>query len=70
MLVDVQLGDVSGVSAVEEILRADPISHLFVGGDISTVRALSPGAGCIHQPFGKTDIARAIERVLGVRADC
>jgi response regulator of citrate/malate metabolism len=43
MIVDVWLGDGSGISAVDEILRTGPVSHMFVSGDISNVQALKPG---------------------------
>jgi two-component system, response regulator PdtaR len=66
MIVDVRLGDGSGVSAVEEILRAEAVPHFFVSGDISAVQALSPGAVCIRKPFGEADITQAIQRALGV----
>ena len=51
MIVDVQLGDGSGVSAVDEILRTGPVSHVFVSGDISGVRALRPGTVMIQKPY-------------------
>lgn len=70
MIVDMRLRDGSGVSAIAEILRADPVPYLFFSGDISAVQALSPGAVCIRKPFGEADIARAIERALGVTAAC
>ena len=34
MIVDAGLGRGSGVSAVEEILRAGPVAHVFVSGDV------------------------------------
>src|SRR3954454_11694704 len=33
MIVDAGLGRGSGVSAVEEILRAGPLAHVFISGD-------------------------------------
>jgi CheY-like chemotaxis protein len=68
MIVDVRLGDGSGVSAVEEILRARPVPYLFVSGDISMAQALSPGEVFILKPFREADITRAIERALGIAA--
>ena len=65
MIVDVRLGDESGVSAVEEILRTGFVPHVFVSGDISTVRALEPGAVAMQKPFGESDLLRAIQRAIG-----
>jgi two-component system, response regulator PdtaR len=68
MIVDARLGDESGVSAVEEILRTRFVPHVFISGDISTIRALKPGAVAIQKPFSETDLARAIQRALGAVA--
>ena len=62
MIVDVLLGDGSGVSAVEEILRTRFIPHVFVSGDISRVPPDRPGAAALHKPFGEPDLARALQR--------
>jgi len=64
MIVDVGLGAGSGVSAVAEILRAGPIPHVFMSGDVSRVRALRPGAVTLQKPFREPDLARAIRRAL------
>ena len=62
MIVDAQLGDGSGVSAVEKILRSGFVPHLFVSGDTSRVLALRPDAVVIQKPFRESDLARAIQR--------
>lgn len=66
MIVDAQLGDGSGVSAVEEILRTGFVPHLFVSGDFSRIKALKPDAVTICKPFHVADLARAIQRALDV----
>ena len=43
MIVDAGLGRGSGVSAVEEILRAGPVAHVFVSGDAERVRRAQAG---------------------------
>jgi two-component system, response regulator PdtaR len=68
MIVDVRLGDGSGLAAVEEILRTGPVPHLFVSGDTSRIRALRPGAVVIQKPFRESDLARAIQCTLDVAA--
>jgi DNA-binding response OmpR family regulator len=65
MIVDVLLGAGNGVSAVTEILRAGPIPHLFVSGDISRIQTLRPGAVAIQKPYKESDLARAIQLALG-----
>ena len=65
MIVDARLGDESGVSAVEEVLRTGFVPHVFISGDISTVRALKPGTVAIHKPFDQSVLVRAIQRALG-----
>ena len=67
MIVDVHLGDGSGVSAVEEILRSGPVSHVFVTGDIADARALRPDTVIIQKPYREHDLARAIQRAIGRR---
>lgn len=65
VIVDVRLGDRSGVSAVEEILRTGFIPHMFISGDTSMVQALRPNAVVIQKPFRGSDLVRAIQRALG-----
>lgn len=65
MIVDVRLGEGSGITAVDEILRAGPVPHVFVSGDISKVQALKPGAVALQKPYREADLAHAIQRVLG-----
>ena len=68
MIVDARLGDGSGVSAVEEILRTGFIPHVFISGDTSRVQTLRPGAVMIQKPFLEPDLVRAIQRALGAAA--
>jgi CheY-like chemotaxis protein len=65
MIVDARLGEGSGVTAVEEILRGGHVPHVFVSGDALRVRALRPGALVIQKPFCEADLAGAIQRALG-----
>lgn len=63
MIVDVRLGDGSGISAVDKIHLKGAIPHLFVTGDLLDVKFLRPGAEVIQKPFRDSDLERAIERV-------
>jgi two-component system, response regulator PdtaR len=64
MIVDVRLGDGSGVDAVTEIHRTGPVPHVFVSGDITAVKALRPNAVMIQKPYRESDLARVIQRAL------
>jgi hypothetical protein len=58
MIVDAGLGRGSGVAAVDEILRAGPIAHLFISGDAVRVQARKPGAVVVRKPFHEAELAR------------
>jgi CheY-like chemotaxis protein len=64
MIVDVMLGDGSGVSAVAEILRTGFVPHVFVSGDTSRVRAFRPHAVVLQKPYSEPDLAQAMQRAL------
>lgn len=64
MIVDVRLGDGSGVAAVDAIHRTVAIPHIFVSGDIARVQALRPYAVILQKPYSELDLARAIRRAL------
>jgi CheY-like chemotaxis protein len=64
MIVDAQLGDGSGIAAVEQILRTGFIPHVFVSGDALRVLLLRPDAVVIQKPFREADLASAIERAM------
>ena len=68
VLVDVQLGDGNGLSAVTEILRNGFVPHVFYSGDISGLRESRPSAIALQKPFRVSELARAIDRALGVMA--
>jgi DNA-binding NtrC family response regulator len=68
MIVDVRLGDGSGIDAVTEIHRTGPVPHVFVSGDITAVKALRPNAVIIQKPYRESDLARVIRRALDAPA--
>ena len=65
MIVDVQLSNGSGISAVEEILRTRAIPYVFVSGDISRVQASRPGAVLMRKPYRESDLVQAIQSARG-----
>jgi two-component system, response regulator PdtaR len=68
MIVDVRLGEGSGISAVDQIHLKGAVPHLFVTGDLLDLKLLRPGAEVIQKPFRDSDLAQAIERVTGAAA--
>jgi two-component system, response regulator PdtaR len=64
MIVDAGLGCGSGVAAVEEILRAGRVAHVFVSGDAGSVRTRQPDAVVVRKPFREAELARAIGLAL------
>jgi len=68
LIVDARLGQGSGVSAVEEILRAGPVAHLFISGDAPRVRELKPDAVVVRKPFRQAELVKAIDAALNAVA--
>ena len=64
MIVDVQLGDGSGVSAVDEIIQTGPVPHFFVTADVSRLQLIRPDALVVQKPYRESDLADAIARAL------
>jgi len=64
IIVDAQLIEGNGVSAVDEILSTGFVPHLFIGGDIKKVLAHSPDAVAIEKPFRDSELDQAIRRAL------
>jgi two-component system, response regulator PdtaR len=69
MIVDVHLGEGSGVSAIDTIhLAGLPVPHVFVSGDMARLRALKPGSIAIQKPYRESELALVIQQALGT--DC
>src|SRR4051794_25368029 len=66
MIVDVRLAEGSGITAVDRIVRAGPVPHVFVSGDISRIRAQRPRAVVIRKPFREAELAEAIQRAFDI----
>jgi len=64
MIVDAGLGQGSGISAVEAILRTRAIAHVFISGDAEPVRLRQPDAVVVRKPFRQAELVRAIEAAL------
>jgi two-component system, response regulator PdtaR len=64
MIVDVGLGEASGIAAVNEILRSGFVPHVFVTGDAVGSTPLGPDTVLIRKPFRVSDLDLAIQRAL------
>jgi two-component system, response regulator PdtaR len=64
MIVDVGLGEASGIAMVRKILKGGFVPHVFVTGDVLRDLSLGPDAVLIQKPFREPDIVQAIQRAL------
>jgi CheY-like chemotaxis protein len=64
IIVDAQLREGNGISAVDEILGSGFVPHLFVSGNIKEVLARRPCAVAIEKPFRESELDQAIQRAL------
>jgi two-component system, response regulator PdtaR len=65
MIVDAQLREGSGISAVDKILRERAVPYIFVTGDIRGVKQLRPGAIVVEKPFTEDALISAMQRARG-----
>jgi two-component system, response regulator PdtaR len=64
MMVDVALGQGSGIVAMDEILRTGFVLHFFMSGNVAKVRAQRPDAAVLEKPFQEKQLKCAIEQAL------
>ncbi len=64
IIADVRLHDGSGIAAVNAILSAGFVPHIFVSGDVLERKRLHPAAGVLQKPFMETQLVEAIERAI------
>lgn len=68
LIVDAWLKDGSGLSAVDHICKNAYVPHLFVSGDISTIKLARPDAVVIQKPYRVVELEAAIERAMILRS--
>jgi DNA-binding response OmpR family regulator len=68
VIADARLGDGSGISAIDDILRIRFVPHLFMTGNISRVKALRPDAVILAKPFSEAELTVAIQRAIDIAA--
>ncbi len=61
---DVHLHDGSGINAVNAILKAGFVSHLFVSGAVHERKLFNPAAGFLQKPFDETQLVKAIAHAV------
>lgn len=64
MIVDANLYEGSGISAVTKILVGGFVPHLFMTGDPDKVQGSVAGAIILRKPFTLNDLMRAMARSL------
>ncbi|MFG1462516.1 response regulator [Xanthobacter sp. DSM 24535] len=64
MIVDAMLQQGSGISAVEAICRSGHVPHIFISGDVLSIKTIIPSAVVVQKPFREQDIVRAIRSVI------
>jgi CheY-like chemotaxis protein len=69
IIMDAELKEGNGVSAVDEILSTRIVPHLFVSGSIEKILTLRPDAVAIEKPFREPELIRAIHRALAAADD-
>ena len=70
MIVDVGLGEASGIAAVNEILRSGFVPHVFITGAAVRGIPLGPDTVLIQKPFRTSDLELAIQRALAAAPAC
>lgn len=68
MIVDVGLGEGSGVAAVDEILHFGFVPHLFMTGNVTRLRALRQHAVVLEKPFREAALLLAMQCAMDVAA--
>jgi two-component system, response regulator PdtaR len=61
---DARLHEGSGIAAVNAIMKAGFIPHLFVSGDLIDRKLLNPAAGVLRKPFDEKQLVDAISRAV------
>jgi two-component system, response regulator PdtaR len=64
LIVDAGLTSGNGVSAVDAILAARFVPHIFTTGNAMKVRLVKPDAIVLEKPFHEADLTGAIDRAL------
>lgn len=64
LIVDIGLGDTSGLAAIQSINRDGHVPHIFITGDLVMGVTLGPGAIVVRKPFRAPELVAAIEEAI------
>jgi DNA-binding response OmpR family regulator len=64
MIVDGNLAEGSGVSAMHRILARDFVAHLYVTGDTAQIQRAAPDAVVVTKPFSMRGLSNGIAAAL------
>ena len=64
MIVDVGLGEGSGLAAMDAILATGFVPHIFMSGNVKRVEGLRAGTPVLQKPFDQEQLERAMQRAL------
>ncbi len=64
IILDARLGEGSGLSALDEILRDAFVPHLFMTGNLAKLRMMRPDSTILQKPFGEAELAEGITRAM------
>ena len=64
MIVDVGLGEASGIVAVKQILSSSFVPYVFVTGSALSGLSVGPDTVLLRKPFRVSDLDQAIQRAL------
>ena len=70
MIVDVGLGEASGIAAVKQTLSSNFVPHVFVTGSALSGLSVDPDFVLLRKPFRVSDLDQAIQRVLSAASAC
>jgi two-component system, response regulator PdtaR len=70
MIVDVGLGEATGIAAVKEILRSSFVPYVLVTGNPLSGLSLGPDTVLLRKPFRVPDLDQAIQRALSAASPC
>jgi two-component system, response regulator PdtaR len=70
MIVDVGLGEASGIVAVKQILSSSFVPYILVTGSALSGLSVGPDTVLLRKPFRVSDLDQAIQRALSVASAC
>jgi CheY-like chemotaxis protein len=70
MIVDVGLGETSGIAAVKEILSSSFVPYVFVTGSALSDLSVGPDTVLLRKPFRVSDLDQAIQMALSAASAC